>query len=30
LKDRGEPLPLPAEHLEQVPWIKVARAVGLQ
>jgi len=30
LEDRGEPLPLLAEHVEQVLWIEVARAPGLQ
>ena len=30
LQDRDEPLPLLAEHLEQVLWIEVARAPGPQ
>src|SRR5262249_58808134 len=29
-QDRDEPLPLPAEHLEQVAWVEVARALGPQ
>jgi hypothetical protein len=30
LEDRGEPVPLLAEHVEQVLWIEVALAQGLQ
>ena len=29
-QDRDEPLPLLAEHLDQVLWIEVARALGPQ
>jgi hypothetical protein len=30
LEDRDEPSPLPAEHVQQVPWIEVALARSLQ